>query len=85
MIILYVFKIITGIVPNIENDKFQVKVTQNARLGRKCIIPSINTVSPASVASMVELSFPVQEIPSECPRTTVYAWLPATSPQQFNY
>ena len=58
--IIYVFKIITGIVPNIENDKFQVKLTQNARLGRKCIIPSINTVSPASVASMVESSFPVQ-------------------------
>ena len=58
--IIYVFKIITGIVPNIENDKFQLKITQNARLGRKCIIPSINTVSPASVASIVESSFPVR-------------------------
>ena len=58
--IIYVFKIIIGVVPNIENDKFQLKTTQNARLGRKCIIPPINPVSSASVASMVESSFPVR-------------------------
>ena len=58
--IIYVFKIIIGVVPNIESDKFRIRTTQSARLGRKCIIPPINPVSSASVASMVESSFPVR-------------------------
>ena len=59
-LIIYVFKIIQGYTPNLRDGKYQIKVEYNARRGRSCKLPSINTQSPASVNSMIETSFYVR-------------------------
>ena len=59
-IILYIFKIIQGITPNFQTEKFKIKVQHSPRRGRSCVIPSVNTRSLASVATKVEGSFAIR-------------------------
>ena len=59
-LIIYVYKIINGIVPNLVNPRFKIRVLHRDRRGRSCIIPPINNRALASVKSLVEMSFPVQ-------------------------
>ena len=54
------FKIIQGITPNFQTPKFCVRVQNNPRRGRLCLIPSINTRSLASVLTLVEASFAIR-------------------------
>ena len=58
--ILYVFKIIQGITPNFEIEKFIIKTEISVRRGRSCTVPNINTQALASVTTMIESSFPVR-------------------------
>ena len=47
--IIYTWKIIEHLVPNISNDEHrQITVQYTARFGRKCIIPAFNRVSRVS-------------------------------------
>ena len=58
-LMIYVYKIIQGITPNFEGEKFMLQVETNARRGRFCIVPSLNTRAPARVTTMVEASLSV--------------------------
>ena len=55
--ILYVFKIITGIVPNFLTERFRISVVNNPRRGRLCIIPALNTQSARSIQTRIDSSF----------------------------
>ena len=59
-LIVYTYKIMQNIHPNFSNEKFQIKTHVSDRRGRTCVIPPINTRSAASVASLVEASFPIR-------------------------
>ena len=55
--IIYVFKIMQGFIPNLTDEKFKIRVDVSARRGRMCKLPTINTLSLASVTTMIESSF----------------------------
>ena len=59
-LIIYVFKIIQGLTPNFETDKFRLRVQLNPRRGRMCIVPSLNTRSLSSVTTKVEESLAIR-------------------------
>ena len=58
--VLYVYKIILGIAPNFESNRWNIKTKYNNRRGLLCEIPSIYTSASARVKSMVEQSFAVR-------------------------
>ena len=58
-LIVYTFKILSNISPNFVCDRFKVKASISDRRGRTCIIPPLNTRSPAAISSLIEQSFPV--------------------------
>ena len=59
-LLIYVYKIICGLVPNITSDRFSIRTYQNShRLGRFCKIPPINTGETAGMKTLVDMSFAV--------------------------
>ena len=57
--VMYVWKIIQGLAPNLlGNDKIQCNES-NQRLGRYCILPSLNRTAPNYVQTLRENSFSV--------------------------
>ena len=59
-IILYVFKIIAGVVPNFQNDRFCIKTQTNNRRGKFCSIPPLNNQASARMKTKVDSSFAVR-------------------------
>ena len=59
-IIMYTYKIIEGLVPNFEDQRFSIKTHYSVRMDRVCRVPAINTSSTAKIRNMVEHSFAVQ-------------------------
>ena len=59
-LIIYVYKIIQGLAPNFQNERYKLKCTYSERRGRSVCIPNINTRASASSVTMVERSFPVK-------------------------
>ena len=59
-LILYVYKIILGVTPNFEGERFKIKTSFNVRRGLSCVIPSIKTQAAGRVKSNVERSFAVR-------------------------
>lgn len=59
--ILYVWKILSGMVPNVShNERDGVRSTNNPRRGRLCAIPPLNNRAPARIISLKEASFAVR-------------------------
>ena len=59
-VIIYTYKILNNIVPNLQCNKFAIKTNDSERRGRQCVVPPINTRSTAKIKSLVEASFPVR-------------------------
>ena len=58
--VLYVYKIIVGLVPNFEDERFRIQTKYNERRGLLCIVPAIRTSASARIKSMVDQSFAVR-------------------------
>jgi hypothetical protein len=58
--IIYVWKIINDLVPNMEDERVRVIAASRGRLGRMCRIPALNNRALASAQTMKEASFAVR-------------------------
>ena len=58
--IIYVFKVITSIVPNFSNQKFRIETVLSGRRGRSCVLPPLNTGTSARMQTIVDGSFSVR-------------------------
>ena len=58
--ILYVYKILIGIVPNLQDERFRVEARDSQRLGIFCKIPSLSTRATCRIKTMVDSSFAVR-------------------------
>ena len=58
-IVIYVWKIIQGIVPNIDVEPDNVTTTNHIRLGRKCRIPPFPRQASAALKTRIDGSFAV--------------------------
>ena len=58
--ILYIYKIIKGLVPNYTSHRFKIEPYLSVRGNRMCRIPAINTHATSRTKNLVEKSFPVQ-------------------------
>ena len=59
-IILYLYKIINNLVPNLSDERFAIKTYDSVRGNRLCRIPPISRASTAKVRNMVENSFSIR-------------------------
>ena len=59
-IILYVYKILLNIVPNMQEERFALKPYFSVRGDRLCRVPAISNASTARIRNMVEHSFAIQ-------------------------
>ena len=59
-LILYVYKIILGISPNFDDERFKIKTTYSGRRGLSCVLPPIKTTATARIKTIVERSFAVR-------------------------
>ena len=59
-LIVYTYKIIQGIAPNFENERFKIKLTTNERRGRSITIPPLNTSATMGNRSLIDKSFPIR-------------------------
>ena len=57
--ILYVWKILENLVPNLTNQRTQIKSTSSIRFGRKCVTPSVTKTASSRVQSLREESLSV--------------------------
>ena len=57
--IIYVYKIINNLVPNISNDNFGISIREHPRRGKLCDIPNYNNRAMAYVRTIREGSFSV--------------------------
>ena len=58
-LIIYTYKIIKGIVPNLSGDKYKLRTETSDRRGRSCVIPRLNLQASARVRKLIETSFPI--------------------------
>ena len=58
-LIIYVYKIIIGVVPNLKAEKFTLVTETSARRGRTCNVPRLNPRAAARIKSEIDASFPV--------------------------
>ena len=59
-LILYAYKIILGLTPNFDDDRFKIKTGYSERRGLSCLLPPIKTTATNRVKSLVERSFAVR-------------------------
>ena len=59
-IVMYIFKIIQGIVPNLADERFAIQVHSSVSGNRLCRVPAFSTGSTAKIRNYVENSFAVQ-------------------------
>ena len=59
-IILYVFKIIKGLAPNLDDERFKIQTTEQQRRGLTCKIPPLVTGTLQSVRTKVDSSFAIR-------------------------
>ena len=57
--IMYVFKIIHGVVPNLTGERYKIKTRISERRGLECTVPSIAVYATAKFKSLVDKSFAV--------------------------
>ena len=58
-LIIYIYKIIIGVVPNLKAEKFTLVTETSARRGRTCNVPRLNPRAAAKIKSKIDASFPV--------------------------
>ena len=61
-LILYVFKIMNNLVPNLRDERFAIMPHYSTRGDRLCRIPSISRSSSAKIRSIIEHSFAVNGV-----------------------
>ena len=59
-VVLYAFKIIKNLVPNFQDERFQIKTYYSVRGGLLCRIPTISRAPTAKIRNQIENSFAVQ-------------------------
>ena len=59
-VILYIFKIISNLVPNFSDERFSIKTYSSVRGNRLCRVPRVSRSSSARIRRMVENSFAVR-------------------------
>ena len=59
-LILYVYKIILGITPNLEDVRFKIRTTYSERRGLSCVLPPIKANATGRIKTAVERSFAVR-------------------------
>ena len=59
-IILYAYKIIQGIVPNFQDQRFALNTYVSVRGDRLCRVPSVSRATRAKIINQVEHSFAIQ-------------------------
>ena len=59
-IIIYVFKILSGLVPNFELERFKITTHESDRRGKFCDIPPLNTRATMAMKTKVDSSFPIK-------------------------
>ena len=57
--VIYVWKIINGLAPNIDIETAKISTYNHIRRGKLCYVPLLNNRSRASVRTIKEASFPV--------------------------
>ena len=58
--VIYIFKILTGAVPNFSNARFRIRQTTSARRGRLCVVPPLNTGATARLKTITDHYFAVR-------------------------
>ena len=58
-LIIYTYKIIRGLVPNMKEEKYELKTKSSARRGRECVIPGLNPQATGRVQNLIDSSFPI--------------------------
>ena len=58
-LILYTYKILSGAVPNFQNEKFRIELRENQRRGTFCRIPPLRNQSTCRVKTLVDSSFAI--------------------------
>ena len=58
--VIYIYKIISGHVPNFVNARFKINITVSERRGRSCMIPSLNTTASLRYQTIADHSFAVR-------------------------
>ena len=59
-LVLYAYKVILGITPNLENDRFSIKTVYSDRRGLSCVVPHIRTSATSRIKTAVERSFAIR-------------------------
>ena len=59
-VVIYVYKILSGVVPDLESDRFNITTHESLRRGRECNYPSLNNMPSARVQTIVDNSFGVR-------------------------
>ena len=57
--IIYMWKVLENLVPNLSNDHSKVKTTTSLRNGRLCVVPSVCRTASSRIQSLREGSFSV--------------------------
>ena len=58
-IILYTYKILNGVVPNFQNQKFKIELRENDRRGKFCRVPPLGNQKSCRIQTIVDSSFSV--------------------------
>ena len=58
--ILYIYKILNGLSPNFEEERFQVKTVVSQRRGLQCRVPPIISAASARIKTLADQSFAVR-------------------------
>ena len=59
-VILYIFKIIGKLVPNVGEHKFKVVINISERRGRTCVIPPLSGNAPSRLKTLIDDSFAIR-------------------------
>ena len=60
--IIYLYKVISNIVPNFNSDKFEDKTINSDRRGRMCVLPGLNQSAPTRLKTIIDSSFAVRGV-----------------------
>ena len=61
-LVLYIFKIISKLVPNLRDTRFSIETCYSVRGDRKCSVPSISRSPSAKIRKLAENSFAVNGV-----------------------
>ena len=59
-LVLYAYKVILGITPNLVDDQLSIKTVYSERRGLSCVVPPIRTSATSRIKTAVERSFAIR-------------------------